>query len=94
MTLDLQLVRVQTGFEDEEGRLVFADGRLIAVLVRLSDQQEGLAGLWFYEHGFGPFNGHAHPTFESLEAALAWIEQRRSQARLAAPLPPPIIGEP
>ncbi len=93
MTLDLQPVRVQTGFEDEEGRLVFADGRLVAILVRLSDQQERLAGLWFYEHGFGPFDGPTHPTFETLEAALAWIEQRRSQARLAAPLPP-IIGEP
>jgi hypothetical protein len=93
VTLDLQSVRVQTGHEDEEGRLVFADGRLVAVLVRLSAQQEGLAGLWFYEHGFGPFNGPAHPTFESLETALTWIEQRRSQARLSPPLPPN-IGEP
>ena len=93
MTLDLQPVRVQTGLDDEEGRLVFADGRLVAVLVRLSEQHEGLAGMWFYEHGFGPFNGPAHPTFKTLEAAQAYVEQRRSQTRLT-PVPPPPIGEP
>jgi hypothetical protein len=92
MTLALQPVRIETGTDDEQGCLVFADGRLVAVLVRLSDQHEGLAGQWYYEHGFGPFDGPAHPTFATIEAAQDWIEQRR-KARHGRPLPPP-IGEP
>jgi hypothetical protein len=48
MSLTLQPVRVATGFE-EEGVLVFDEQqRLVAVLTRLSDQNEGLpgAGIW------------------------------------------------
>jgi hypothetical protein len=93
VTLDLQPVRVQTGPDDEEGRLVFADGRLVAVLVRLAEHHEGLSGKWFYEHGFGPFDGPAHPVFDNLEAALDWIEQRHRMQR-SRPALPPVIGEP
>jgi hypothetical protein len=52
MTVTLQPVSVDTGSEDHEGCLVFTDGRLAAVLVRLSDQHSDLAGQWHYEHGF------------------------------------------
>ena len=90
MTLALQPVRVETGTEDEEGCLVFADSRLVAVLVRLSNQHEGVAGHWYYEQGFGPFDGPAHPTFATIEEAQDWIEQRRSEARRSRPTPPPI----
>ena len=80
MSLELQPVRVDTGTEDEEGCLVFADGRLVAVLVRLSEQHDGLAGQWFHEHGFGPaLDEPAHPVFPTLEAAKDWIEERRGQ---------------
>jgi hypothetical protein len=92
MTLTLQPVRVETGSNDQEGCLVFSDERLVAVLVRLSDQHDDLAGHWYYEHGFGPFDGPAHPVFGSLDAAQAWIEQRRQQA--SRPPLPPVIGEP
>jgi hypothetical protein len=94
MTVTLQPVRLETGSEDEEGRLVFADGRLAAVLVRLSGHHEELSGRWFYEHGFGPFDGPTHPVFDSLDAAQGWIEQRCRQVRLNRPAPPPVIGEP
>ena len=97
MTLTLEPVHIQTGSSDEEGRLVFADGRLVAVLVRLSDQHGDVAGHWYYEHGFGPFNGPAHPTFPPLEAAQNYIEQRRRETRRSRPTrpsPPPPIGEP
>ncbi len=93
MTLSLQPVRVDTGTDDEQGCLVFAGDRLVAVLVRLSDEHEDLAGQWFYEHGFGPFDGPAHPVFPTIEEAQDWIEQRRDEARRSRPLSPP-IGEP
>ena len=44
MTLSLQPMRVATGF-DEEGMLVLDEGqRLLAVLVRLSDENEAAPG--------------------------------------------------
>ncbi len=68
-------VRVGTGF-DEEGLLVFAGERLIAVLVRLSHEDEIAPGHWFLEIGFGLLNGVRHPTFADLDAAQDWIARR------------------
>lgn len=82
MAVTLQPVLVETGTRDEEGRLVFVDGRLVAVLVLLSDAHEDVAGHWFLEHGFGRL--HAHLTFPGLGAATAWIaEQCRRRTDLA-----------
>ena len=75
----LQSVRVATG-TDEEGMLVFLDGRLVAVLVRLSEAHEGLAGDWFLETGYGPLSGPDHATFAVLQAAPDWIEQSLADA--------------
>ena len=44
MSLRLQPVQVATNSDDAESRLVFADGYLVAVLVRLSEQHEDEAG--------------------------------------------------
>ena len=71
----LQSVQVATG-TDEEGMLVFLDGRLVAVLVQLSEVHEGLAGAWFLETGYGPLAGPDHSTFADLQASLDWIERR------------------
>ena len=76
MSMTLQPVRVATGGEGEEGRLVFAGEKLVALLVKLSHQQEELAGSWFFEAGFGRLDGPLHPTFENLADAEAWILQR------------------
>ncbi len=92
MTVTLQPVRVETGSQDQEGCLVFIDQRLAAVLVRLSDQHDDLTGHWYYEHGFGPFDGPSHPVFGTLDAAQDWIKQRRDHAKRLPP--PPAIGEP
>jgi len=70
MILKLEPVLVQTGSDDEEGLLVFADGRLVAVLVRLSTQHEE-AGYWFLEAAFGMRDRHR--TFPDLEIAQKWI---------------------
>ena len=77
MKLTLQAVQVVNG-HDEEGRLVFADGRLIAVLVQLSDMHEdlGVAGHWFLESGYGFRWARERAVFPDLEAAQAWISQR------------------
>ncbi len=78
-TFTLQSVRVATG-TDEEGMLVFLDGRLVAVLVRLSEAHEGLAGEWFLETGYGPLSGPDHSTFADLQTGLDWLEQRLASA--------------
>ncbi len=77
MTLTLQPVRLATGSDDENGCLVFADGRLVAVLVQLSDAHEGLAGHWFLEAGLHRrLDEPVEPTFADLEAAQGWLTQR------------------
>ena len=76
MSLRLQPVQVATGSDDQESRLVFSDGFLVAVLVRLSDQHEDGAGHWFLEVGFGPLDDPRPPVFADLDAAQAWIRDR------------------
>lgn len=88
MNLTFQPVRVETGVEDEDGCLVFADARLVAVLVQLSDLHGDAAGQWFLEHGFGRLDGPVHPTFLDIDAAQAWIAGRLGRAR-RSPLPSP-----
>ena len=81
MTLSLQPMRVATGF-DEEGMLVLDEGqRLLAVLVRLSDENEVSPGQWFVEAGFGRLDGGNHPTFSNFDMAQDWIGQRLTQGR-------------
>ena len=75
MSLTLQPVQVANGF-DEDGMLVFSDGRLVAVLVRLSDENEVAPGDWFLEAGFGRVGSVNHPTFPDLDAAQDWIVKR------------------
>ncbi len=74
--LTLRQVHVDTGGPDEDGRLVFAAEHLVAVLVRLSDQHDGITGQWFLEHGFGRLGGPMQPIFLDLAAAETWIEDR------------------
>lgn len=71
-------IQVETGSADEDGRLVLAEGRLIAVLVRLSDEHEQpeLRSAWFLEVWFEPWLGSRHEVFATLEDAGAWIAQR------------------
>ena len=75
MTVTLQPVRVAAG-EQGDGQLVFADGELVALLVRLSEAHEGLAGHWFLEFGLGRLGRGQHPSFADLHAAQSWIEAR------------------
>ena len=76
MSLHLQPVQVATGSYDTEGQLVFAGGFLAAVLVKLSEFHEGMAGMWFLEAGFGRVDTPTRPTFSDLDEAQNWIEQQ------------------
>ena len=59
-----------------EGRLVLADGELVAVLVRLDAEVHGTArGRWFLEAGFGRLAGTPAP-FVDLRAAEDWLRAR------------------
>lgn len=71
----LQPVQVNTASDDREGRLVLAEGCLVAVLVRLDgEEQGGLRGRWLLEASFGPCSDDrpAGP-FPSLDAAAQWV---------------------
>jgi hypothetical protein len=76
MRFTFQPVRVATGF-DEEGMLVLDEQqRLVAVLVRLSDDNEVAPGEWYLEAGFGRLDGRSHPIFSNLDQAQDWLSQR------------------
>lgn len=79
MSLELQPVRLASGNDDTEARLVFVDGGLIAVLVHLSDAHGDLAGMWFLEAWFGLTYRLNQPTFASLDEAQAWIAGQRAK---------------
>lgn len=72
--MDFVPVKVATGSADEDGRLVFHDGKLIAVLVRLDDPNHGPAlGQWSLEAGFNGVDSVKPPLFANLAAAERWI---------------------
>jgi hypothetical protein len=50
--------------------------RLVAVLVRLSEDNEVAPGQWYREAGFGQIDGGSHPLFSNLDMAQDWISQR------------------
>lgn len=76
MKLGFQPVTVETNAPDEEGCLVFANDRLVAVLVRLSAEHGRKAGRWYLEHGFGKLEGLVPPIFTDLDEAQDWVAQR------------------
>lgn len=86
MALRLEPVRLALG-DDGDGRLVFVDDVLVAILVRLSDQHERRSGAWFLEVGFGQLDGTTNPVFVDLDTAHSWIAARL--ARTAPGLAPP-----
>ena len=88
MRLVLQPVMVDTG-EEGEGCLVFAEGWLVAVLVRLSEYHDDEAGFWFLEKGFGRLDRPDPPLFSDLPTAEQWIKEHLTIRR-----PPRWPGDP
>ena len=72
----LQPIAVDTGSPDREGRLVLANGLLVAILVRLDDPEHEHAGTWFLEVGLGRLRDLRTPSFFTLEEATRWLRGR------------------
>ncbi len=68
---------VNTLSDDVEGKLVRADGHLVAVLVRMDAVEHGdLRGRWLLEAGFGPCAYEMFQVFRTLDAAEEWVRVR------------------
>ena len=89
--LSVQPIQVGTTCDDEDGRLVLAEDRLVAVLVRLEDVMlDGARGRWHLEAGFGRCTGAQPAPFADLEEATAWVAARLEGAtRASKPSPVP-----
>lgn len=72
MTLELQPVAVATS-EPVDGFLVFAEGRLVAVISQLTALHGDKAGWWFLEKGFGRLDRPDPPLFPTRAEAEAWM---------------------
>jgi hypothetical protein len=84
MPIDRQDVSVDTRSEDQQGCLLFAEGKLVAVLVRLANHVHGSdRGAWYVEAGFGRCATILPPLFATLEDAETWV--CRQVAPVAAP---------
>jgi len=78
LNLLLEPTRVATSSADEDGRLVFANGRLVL----LADEvHAGRVGSWYLEAGFGPCANEVPPTFATINAALAWVQRQLARGR-------------
>ncbi|MFE1598148.1 hypothetical protein [Methylobacterium sp. ID0610] len=76
MTLQLasQAVRIATFTEPEDGLLLFANGRLVAIISQLRNSvSDELAGRWFLEAGFGPCAHRAPEAFDTAGDAERWV---------------------
>lgn len=77
MAIDRQSVSVDTHSADEQGCLLFAQGKLVAVFVRLANDIHGRdRGSWYLEAGFGRCAAMAPPLFANMDDAEAWVRGR------------------
>ena len=73
-------ILVETDSPDEKGCLVLANGRLVAVLVRVAStgiehDRKKLSG-WQMEAGFGRCAVAVLPLFDTLGDAVAWVREQ------------------
>ena len=73
MALVFQPATLAADSPDSEATIVFRDGRLLAVLSRLSDIHDDLQGFWFVEAAFTRLPPRAPQAFASLSAFEPWI---------------------
>lgn len=75
--IEFVAVRLNTASDDEEGRLIMCDGRLVGILARLdAKEQAPLRGYWSLEAGLGPLAEFKPKPFKDLGAACDWAEKR------------------
>jgi hypothetical protein len=73
MALSFQAVTLDGTSPDSEGRLVFRDGRLFAVVSCLSEIHAEWAGTWYIEAAFADLPRHQPQTFGSLAELEEWL---------------------
>lgn len=67
-------ILIDTASDDQEGRLILSEGRLVGVLVCLqADEQADRRGHWSLEAGFGPLDGAKPDPFTDLDAVRVWV---------------------
>ena len=78
--ITLQPMSVMSDGGSHEGRLVLADGDLVAVFAWVTVEEtaggEGQAEGWYLEAGFGPCGNAMSvtpPVFATLDEAMAWV---------------------
>jgi hypothetical protein len=77
--LTVENARIAGGAIPDEGRLIFYDGALVAVLIRLEPELAAqTGGVWYLQAGFGTVEDFHHPSFPSIDDGLAWLSQRLS----------------
>ena len=71
MSITFQPVAVETDSQDHDGLLVFTDGKLVGLLVRLVDEAHDPAtlGAWHLEAAFGRVERGRGTLFASLDEA-------------------------
>jgi hypothetical protein len=79
MPLDVSFHPMRTLIDgcERNGTMILADGRLVAVIVRLEGQSHAPEheGLWKLEAGFGRCDVRDAPLFATPEEAGAWVER-------------------
>ena len=75
MGFSFQSVTLEGKAPDREGKLVFRDGRLLALLTCLGDIHGDLAGNWFVEATFGDVPAGQFPVFKTTDEFEAWLAQ-------------------
>ena len=79
--IDLLPVRVPLDRADMEGALVFRNGHVVAMLVRLAGAEYGVEpGRWKVQATFGLHSFDAPPLFDSLGMAARWFKDPLNEA--------------
>jgi hypothetical protein len=76
MTLEFCPVALDTQSPDREARMVYREGRLLAVLSCFSEIHGGLSGCWFIEANFGDLPTPDLHTFKGLDEFAHWLGSR------------------
>ena len=85
MSITFQPIAVDTDSNDCDGLLVFADGKLVGLLVRLTDEAHDPAthGAWYLEAAFGWAESSRGMLFASLDEAegamTGWLDGRSAR---------------
>ena len=89
--ITLQPMSVMVDGGSHEGRLILADGSLVAVFARVTPDETAGSGRqtegWFLEAGFGPCGDLMTvrpPVFLTLEEAVDWVRETLATGHLSA----------